>query len=229
MRYFKGKQFKKDIILVAVGYYCRFSLSYRDVSEILKERGVSVHPTTIMRWVHEYGNLIYQIWKKKNKSAHQAGHLDETYIKVKGEWCYLYRAIDSDGHTLDLQLRKTRNHQAAYAFMKRLVKHFREPSVLTTDKAPALLCAFKKLQKDDYYTHTKHCTIKHRNNLIEQDHRHVKRRFAKSSGFQSIRHASRTIKGIETIQAIYKRKRSLKQPNFVFSTYKELQQLFMAA
>ncbi|CDN39472.1 unnamed protein product [Bacillus thuringiensis DB27] len=106
MRYFKGKQFKKDIILVAVGYYCRFSLSYRDVSEILKERGVSVHPTTIMRWVHEYGNLIYQIWKKRNKSAHHAWHLDETYIKVKGEWCYLYRAIDSEGHTLDFQLSK---------------------------------------------------------------------------------------------------------------------------
>lgn len=64
MRYFKGKQFKKDIILVAVGYYCRFSLSYLDVSEILRERGVSVHPTPIMRWVHEYGNLIYQIGKR---------------------------------------------------------------------------------------------------------------------------------------------------------------------
>ncbi|PFS27094.1 IS6 family transposase, partial [Bacillus thuringiensis] len=120
MGYFKGKQFKKDIILVAVGYYCRFSLSYRDVSEILKEREVSIHPTTIMRWVHEYGNLIYQIWKKKNKIAHQAWHLDETYIKVKGECCYLYRAIDCDGNTLDFQLRKTRDHQAAYAFMKRL-------------------------------------------------------------------------------------------------------------
>ena len=76
MRYFKGKQFKKDIILVAVGYYCRFSLSYRDVSEILKERGVSIHPTTIMRWVHEYGNLIYQIWKKRD---HQI-----TYTFIKG-------------------------------------------------------------------------------------------------------------------------------------------------
>ncbi|WP_434088123.1 IS6 family transposase [Bacillus mycoides] len=97
MRYFKGKQFKQDIILVAVGYYCRFSLSYRDVSEILKEHGVSVHPTTIMRWVHEYGHLIYQICKKKNKTAHQTWHLDETYIKVKGEWCYLYRAIDGGG------------------------------------------------------------------------------------------------------------------------------------
>ncbi|PHD59072.1 IS6 family transposase [Bacillus toyonensis] len=186
MRYFKGKQFKKDIILVAVGYYCRFSLSYRDVSEILKERGVSVHPTTIMRWVHEYGNLIYQIWKKKNKSAHFVWYLDETYIKVKGEWRYLYRAIDGDGYTLDIQLRKTRDHQAAYMFMKRLFKAFGEPTVLTTDKAPALFCAFKKLQKNNYYKHTKHCTIKHQNNLIEQDHRHVKRRFAKSAGFQTV-------------------------------------------
>ncbi|MBH0337792.1 transposase, partial [Bacillus thuringiensis] len=199
-----------------------------DVSEILKERGVSVHPTTIMRWVHEYGNLIYQMWKKKNKSAHHAWHLDETYIKVKGEWCYLYRAIDQEGYTLDIQLRKTRDHQAAYSFMKRLVKQFEEPTVLTTDKAPALLCAFKKLQKDDYYTQTKHCTIKHRNNLIEQDHRHVKRRFVKSAGFQTLRHASRTIKGIETIQAIYKQRRNL-QTNFAFSVYKKLQKLVATA
>ncbi|WP_081631307.1 MULTISPECIES: IS6 family transposase [Bacillus] len=217
-----------NIIIVAVAYYCHFSLSYRDVSEILKERGVSVHPTTIMRWVHEYGNLIYQIWKKKNKSAHHAWHLDETYIKVKGAWCYLYHAIDSDGHTLDFQLRKTRNHQAAYSFMKRLVKQFGEPSVLTTDKAPALLCAFKKLQKANYYTDTKHCTVKHLNNFIEQDHKHVKRRFIKFSGFQSIRHASRTIKRTETIHDIYKQKRS-HIPDFSFSTYKELQQLFRTA
>ncbi|WP_243526676.1 IS6 family transposase [Bacillus pseudomycoides] len=228
MKYFKGKQFKKDIILVAAGYYCRFSLSYRDVSEILKERGVSVHPTTIMRWVHEYGNLIYQIWKKKKKSAHHGWHLDETYIKVKGEWCYLYRAIDGDGHTLDIQLRRTRDHQAAYLFMKRLVKVFGEPTVLTTDKAPALLCAFKKLKKNVFYVRTKHCTVKYLNNLIEQDHRHVKRRFVKSSGFQNIRHASRTIKGIETIQALYKQRRSL-ESNSVFSVYDELQQLLVAA
>ncbi|MEB9697501.1 IS6 family transposase, partial [Bacillus cereus] len=182
--------------------------------------GVSVHPTTIMRWVHEYGNLIYQMWKKKNKSALHAWHLDETYIKIKGEWCYLYRAIDSDGHTLDFQLRKTRNHQAAYAFMKRLVKHFGEPSVLTTDKAPALLYAFKKLKHNGFYVHTKHCTVKHQNNRIEQDHRHIKRRFAKSAGFQTLRHASRTIKGIETIQAIYKQRRN-HQTDFAFSVYNE--------
>ncbi|WOA60542.1 IS6 family transposase [Bacillus mycoides] len=206
-------------------YYCRFSLSYRDVSELLRERGISVHPTTIMRWVHEYGNLIYQIWKKKNKKVQSSWKLDETYIKVKGKWRYLYRAIDKDGYTLDIQLRKTRDHQAAYAFMKRLVKAFGEPTVLTTDKARALLCAFNKLKEQGFYRRTTHCTVKHLNNLIEQDHRHVKRRFAKSTGFQSLRHASRTLKGIETVHALYKRKRSLQQPNFVFSTYNELQQL----
>ncbi|EEM02379.1 Transposase [Bacillus pseudomycoides] len=108
--------------------------------------------------------------------------------------------------------------------MKRLVKMFGEPTILTTDKASALLCAFKKLKEQGFYKHTTHCTIKPLNNLIEQDHRHVKCRFAKSAGFQSLRHASRTLKGIETIHAIYKRKRSL-QPNCVFSTYNELQQL----
>ncbi|KEK20762.1 IS6 family transposase [Bacillus gaemokensis] len=221
MRYFKGKQFKKDIILVAVGYYCRFSLSYRDVSELLRERGISVHPTTIMRWVHQYGNLIYQIWKKKNKNVQLSWKLDETYIKVKGTWCYLYRAIDKDGYTLDIQLRKKRDHLAAYAFMKRLLKNFGEPTVLTTDKAPALLCAFKKLRKEGFYKETIHCTVKYRNNLIEQDHRHIKRRFVKSAGFQSLRHASRTIKGMETVHALYKRNRNL-NPDFGFSTYDEL-------
>ncbi|MED3063033.1 IS6 family transposase, partial [Bacillus thuringiensis] len=155
-------------------------------------------------------------------------HVDETYIKVKGEWSYLYRAIDSDGYTLDFQLRKTRDHQAAYAFIKRLTKQFGEPTVLTTDQAPALLCAFKKLKNNGFYVHITHCTVKHLNNLIEQDHRHVKRRFAKSSGFQNIRHASRTLKGIETIHAIYKQKRS-QIPDFSFSTYKELQELFRTA
>ncbi|MBG9633561.1 transposase [Bacillus thuringiensis] len=88
MKYFKGNQFKQNIILIAVGYYCRFSLSYRDVSETLKECGVSVHPTTVIHWVHEYGNLIYQMWKKKDKSTDPAWYLNETYIKVNGKWCY---------------------------------------------------------------------------------------------------------------------------------------------
>ncbi len=114
-------------------------------------------------------------------------------------------------------------------FMKRLVKAFGEPTVLITDKAPALLCALKKLKHKGFYVRTKHCTVKHFNNFIEQDHRHVKRRFVKSAGFQNLRHASRTIKGIEMIHAIYKRKRSSQQANFFFSTYNELQKLLESA
>lgn len=131
-----------------------------------------------MRWVHEYGNLMYQIWKKKNKTVQLSWCLDETYIKVKGKWCYLYRAIDKEGQMLDIQLRKKRDTQAAYAFMKKLVRAYGEPTVLTTDKAPSLICAFKKLQRIDFYKNTFHRTTKYLNNLIEQDHRHVKRRFA---------------------------------------------------
>lgn len=137
--------------------------------------------------------------------------------------------LTEKGIPWDIQLRKTRDHQAAYMFMKRLVKAFEEPTVLTVDKAPALLCTFNKLKEQGFYKRTTHCTVKHLNNLIEQDHRHIKRRFAKSAGFQNLRYASRTIKGIEAIHALYKRKRSLQQPNFVFSTYNELQQLLTIA
>lgn len=181
-----------------------------------------------MCWVHEYGSLIYQFWKKKTKNTHLSWRLDETYIKVKEKWCYLYHAIDIEGHTLDIRLRKKRDHQAAYAFMKRLVKMFGGPTVLTTDKAPALLCAFKKLREKGFCNHTTPCTIKYLNNLIEQDHRQVKRCFAKSTGFQSIRYASRTIKGSETVHALYKQRRSL-QTDSAFSVNHELQQLLVVS
>ncbi|PEM35838.1 DDE-type integrase/transposase/recombinase, partial [Bacillus toyonensis] len=120
------------------------------------------------------------------------------------------------------------DQQAPYMFMKRLVKAFGDPTVLTTDKDPALLCALKKLKHNGFYVHTKHCTVTHFDNLIEQDHRHIKRRLAKSAGFQNLRQALRTIKGIETIHAIYKQNQS-SQLNFGFLTYNELQQLFKTA
>lgn len=112
MQYFKGKQFEKDIILVAVGYYCRFSLSYRDVSEILKERGISVHPTIIMQWVHEYSNFIYQIWKKTNFLNHHGTWMKHISKSRENGVIYILRLIKM---VIDFHLRKTRNHQAAYA------------------------------------------------------------------------------------------------------------------
>ena len=102
--------------------------------------------------------------------------MDETYIKIKGRWHYLYRAIDADGLTLDIWLRKKRDTQAAYAFLKRLHKQFGEPKAIVTDKAPSLGSAFRKLQSVGLYTKTEHRTVKYLNNLIEQEHRPIKRR-----------------------------------------------------
>jgi putative transposase len=90
------------VIIISVGYYLRYNLSYRDVQEMLYDRGINVSHTTIYRWVQEYGKLIYQIWKKKNRQSFYSWKMDETYIKIKGKWHYLYRAIDSEGMTLFL-------------------------------------------------------------------------------------------------------------------------------
>lgn len=118
MNHFKGKQFKKDVIIVAVGYYLRYNLSYREVQELLYDRGINVCHTTIYRWVQEYSKVLYYLWKKKNRQSFYSWKMDETYIKIKGRWHYLYRAIDADGLTLDIWLRKKRDTQAAYAFLK---------------------------------------------------------------------------------------------------------------
>ena len=204
MNHFKGKQFQKDVIIISVGYYLRYNLSYLDVQEMLYDRGINVSHTTIYRWVQEYGKLIYQIWKKKNRQSFYSWKMDETYIKIKGKWHYLYRAIDSEGMTLDIWLRRKRNTQSAYAFFKRLYKQFGEPKVIVTDKAPSIASAFRKLQKQRLYSKTEHRTVKYLNNLIEQDHRPVKRR---NKLYQSLRTASTTIKGVEALRGIYKKNR----------------------
>ena len=176
MNHFKGKQFKKDVIIVAVGYYLSYNLSYREVQDLLYDRGINVCHTTIYRWVQEYSKVLYYLWKKKNRQSFYSWKMDETYIKIKGRWHYLYRAIDADGLTLDIWLRKKRDTQAAYAFLKRLHKQFGEPKAIVTDKAPSLGSAFRKLQSVGLYTKTEHRTVKYLNNLIEQDHRPIKRR-----------------------------------------------------
>lgn len=169
---------------------------------MLYDRGINVSHTMIFRWVQEYGKLLYQIWKKKNRQSFYSWKMDETYVKIKGKWHYLYRAIDADGLTLDIWIRKKRNAQAAYAFLKRLFKQFGEPKFLVTDKAQSIACAFKKLQNYGFYKQTKHRTVKYLNNLIEQDQRPIKRR---NKFYRSLLTVSTTIKGMEAIRGIYKK------------------------
>lgn len=101
MNHFKDKQIQKDGIIVAVGYYFRYNLSYREVQELLYDRGIYVCHTTIYRWGQEYSKILYHLWKKKNRQSFYSLKIDETYIKIKGRWNYLYHPIDSDGLTLD--------------------------------------------------------------------------------------------------------------------------------
>nr|WP_254678521.1 IS6 family transposase [Enterococcus faecalis] len=156
------------------------------------------------RWVQEYSKVLYYLWKKKNRQSFYSWKMDETYIKIKGRWHYLYRAIDADGLTLDIWLRKKRDTQAAYAFLKRLHKQFGEPKAIVTDKAPFLAPPLESYRVWVYILRQSTETVKYLNNLIEQDHRPIKRR---NKFYQSLRTASSTIKGMETIRGIYKKNR----------------------
>ena len=200
MNNFKGKQFQQDVIIVAVGYYLRYNLSYREVQELLYDRGINV---VTLRFIGGFKNTVKSSiisGKRKINSPSIRGKWMKFYIKIKGRWHYLYRAIDADGLTLDIWLRKKRDTQAAYAFLKRLHKQFGQPRVIVTDKAPSIGSAFRKLQRNGLYTKTEHRTVKYLNNLIEQDHRPIKRR---NKFYRSLRTASSTIKGMETIRGIY--------------------------
>jgi len=204
MNHFKDKQFQQDVIIVAVGYYLRYNLSYREVQELLYDRGINV---VTLRFIGGFKNTVKSSiisGKRKINSPSIRGKWMKFYIKIKGRWHYLYRAIDADGLTLDIWLRKKRDTQAAYAFLKRLHKQFGQPRVILTDKAPSIGSAFRKLQRNGLYTKTEHRTVKYLNNLIEQDHRPIKRR---NKFYQSLRTASSTIKGMETIRGIYKKNR----------------------
>ena len=204
MNHFKDKQFQQDVIIVAVGYYLRYNLSYREVQELLYDRGINV---VTLRFIGGFKNTVKSSiisGKRKINSPSIRGKWMKFYIKIKGRWHYLYRAIDADGLTLDIWLRKKRDTQAAYAFLKRLHKQFGQPRVIVTDKAPSIGSAFRKLQRNGLYTKTEHRTVTYLNNLIEQDHRPIKRR---NKFYRSLRTASSTIKGMETIRGIYKKNR----------------------
>lgn len=103
MNHFKGRQFDQSVITFAVGYYLRYGISYRELVEMMRDRGVFVHHTTLMRWIHHYAPILRALWKKRRHSTSKSWRMDETYINVKGKWRYLYRAIDDQGLTLDFQ------------------------------------------------------------------------------------------------------------------------------
>ncbi len=140
---FKGYQFDKHIILQAVYWYCRYSLSYRDIEELMNERGVEVDHSTMQRWVAVFIPLIEGQVKLRKKPVVRSWRMDETYIKVKGEWFYLYRAVDKEGNTIDFLLCKNRDTEAAKGFFKKAIENNGVPLKINIDKSGANYSGFR--------------------------------------------------------------------------------------
>lgn len=204
---FKWKHFQGDVILLCVRWYLRYALSYRNLEEIMLERGLSVDHTTIYRWVMIYAPQIEEKARKHLKLTNDSWRVDETYIKVKGKWKYLYRAVDSEGNTLDFMLSSKRDHQAAKRFLKKALKgrHNKQPRVINVDKNAAYPLAFEELKAEVILS--KDCELrqkKYLNNIIEQDHRFPKKLAKYKSYFQFFHTAWRTLRGYEIMNAIRK-------------------------
>jgi len=204
---FKWRHFEADIILCAVRWYLRYALSYRDVEELLQERGVSVDHTTVFRWVQHYVPELDRRCRPFLRATNDSYRVDETYINIKKRWYYLYRAVDSTGATLDFMLSPTRDAAAAERFFRQVLQapHTCTPRVITIDKNAAYPLAFEALQQDGTLPET--CLLrqcKYLNNVVEQDHRFVKRRVNSGLGFRAFDTAQRTIQGYEALHRLHK-------------------------
>ena len=204
---FRWKHYEGEIILLNVRWYCSYGLSYRNLVEMMEERGLNLSHTTIMRWVHQYAPEIDKKIRPHLKRTGKSWRVDETYIKVKGKWTYLYRAVDKEGNTLDFMLRAKRDAKAASRFFKKTLKanHTQTPRVINVDKNPALSCAIGNLKTDDLLpVKTVLRQVKFLNNIVEQDHRFIKKITKPALGFQSCRTASKTLCGIEAMHMMKK-------------------------
>jgi transposase-like protein len=196
-----------DIILLNVRWYCRYSLSYRDLEEMMAEREVEVDHSTINRWVLKYAPELDKRIRRHLNSTNDSWRVDETYIQVKGAWKYLYRAVDSIGNTLDFMLSAKRDGVAAARFFRKVLKaeHTQAPRVVTVDKNAAYPVGMEALKGDETLAaETKLRQSKYLNNVLEQDHRAIKRIVKPMMGFKSFNTARRTLRGIEAMKMIRK-------------------------
>jgi transposase-like protein len=204
---FKWKHAVGEIILWLVTWYSRYALSYRDLKEIAAERGFKLDHSTIYRWVQEYASEINKRIKPYLKLTCDSWKVDETYVKIKGVWHYLYRAIDKQGSTLDWMLSRNRNKQSTKRFFKKLLvsNHTIDPRVINVDKSPTFPPALSELQSEIVMPKkTKLRAIKYLNNSMENDHKFTKSKSRYRQWYQSFSTARNTLNGIETMRMIQK-------------------------
>ena len=204
---FKWQQTEPELILCAVRWYLRYSLSLRDVEELLSERVLEADHTAIWRWVQCYGPELEQRLRRHLKPTHKSWRVDETYVRVKGRWCYLYRAIDSSGATIDFVLSGLRDAAAAKRlFRKALTDPLHpQPRVINTGQVRLYDSAISGVKKEGILRRRcRHRPVQYLNNILEQDHRAIKRRVKAKQGFREFHAARRTIQGYEAMHMIRK-------------------------
>lgn len=166
---FKGRHFEQEIIILCVRWYLRYKLSSRDLVEMMAERGLTMSHTTILRWVQRFVPDFEKRWNRYAAGAGCAWRVDETYVKIKGQWVYLYRAVDRDGRTIDFRLSPRRNVAAAKAFLRKACKsQDAPPSSITLDGYAASHRAVREMQDLGELPHdVKLRSSKYLNNMIE--------------------------------------------------------------
>ena len=202
---FEGRHFDREVIILCVRWYLRFKLSLRDLVEMMAERGLSLVHTTIMRWVQRYAPEFVKRWSRFGRPVGRSWRVDETYVKIRGEWCYLCRAVDRAGKTVDFRLSARRDVAAAKAFFGKAIKSNDAPHTVTLDGYAASHRAMREMKVDGVLPEdTKLRSSKYLNNLVEQDHRNIKSRAKVMLGFKRFRNAAITIAGIELMHRIRK-------------------------
>jgi transposase-like protein len=201
---FKGHRFKKDIILLCVRWYLAYPLSYRNLEEMMEERGVQVDHSNVYRWVQKFTPQLEAAFRKSRKRpVGKSWRMDETYIKIKGQWKYLYRAVDKAGQTIDFLLTARRDKKAALRFFKKAVRQHGLPAKVTIDQSGANTAALEALIEETG-AKIEIRQSKYLNNRVEQDHRSVKRLVRPMLGFNSFHSARVTLSGIELMHMIKK-------------------------
>ncbi|MFH5927277.1 IS6 family transposase [Roseomonas xinghualingensis] len=204
---FKGRQFTVEVILWAVRWYLMFTVSYRDLELMLQDRGVDVAHTTLFRWVQTYAPEIEKRIRPHLRPSNGSWRVDETYVRVKGRWMYLYRVVDSRGQTIDFLLSAKRDAEAAKRFFRKALgqPHTVNPRTITVDKNPAYPCAIERLKEDgELWRFARLRQCKFLNNIVEQDHRRVKRLVRPGLGFGGFHTARRSLAGYEVMAMVRK-------------------------
>jgi transposase-like protein len=200
---FKGAHFPKEIILTGVRWYMAYPLSTRHVEELMLERGVHVDHSTINRWVIKYSSQLEAAFHRRKRPAWGSWRMDETSIKVKGGWHYLYRAVDMTGQTIDFLLTEQRDERAAKRFLTKAIRRHGVPERITIDGSAANEAAIKRYN-EEHGTAIGIRQVKYLNNVVEQDHRGVKRVTRPTLGFKSFEAAQQTLVGIELMHMLRK-------------------------